>query len=120
MNSRSLWEAFIKQKEKRRKYGNKEGYVRGEILDSKHEAAVYRDLLIREAAKEISNLRRQVEFACVVNGKFICSWLSDFTYTENGKQVVVDAKSEATRKIAVYRIKKKLVEAIYQVEIEEV
>lgn len=120
MNSRKLWEAHILHKEARKKYGNVKATVRGEVLDSKHEAARFRDLLILQAAGEISELQRQKEFACVFNGIYICSWFCDFYYKQKGKWVVEDAKSAATRKDKVYRIKKKIVEALYDVEIKEV
>lgn len=86
---------------------------------SKHEAKIYGDLLLREKAGEIQNLRCQIPFDLAVNGEKICRYVSDFTFTENGAEVVVDAKSEYTKKLPVYRLKKKLMKACLNIEIKE-
>jgi hypothetical protein len=120
MNNRQLWKSYIEKKNPRRKYGEEKCLVRGEVLDSKHEGKRYRDLMLLQAAGEIYRLERQVEFPCVVEGKKICSWYADFVYTQGRDMVVEDAKSVATRKDKTYRLKKKLVEAFYSIEIQEV
>uniref|UniRef100_A0A6M3IN66 DUF1064 domain-containing protein n=1 Tax=viral metagenome TaxID=1070528 RepID=A0A6M3IN66_9ZZZZ len=117
MNQRSEWEAFIKKKEGRTKYGNKKAVVRGEVLDSKHEAKRYQDLLFLEAAGHITDLKRQVEFHLIVNGWKIASYFADFCYIENAKKIVEDAKGCKTRD---YTIKKKLMKALFGIEIKEV
>jgi len=68
-------------------------------------------------ARLISELRRQIPFKCEVNGKLICTYFADFTYVREGKYVVEDAKGWATRE---YKLKKKLVEALWGIEIQEV
>ena len=45
------------------------------------------------------------------------TYLADFVYKENGKEVVEDTKGFRTE---VYKIKKKLMAYIYQIEIKEV
>ncbi len=119
MNTRQLWTAHIEKRKRRSKYGEEKCLVRGEVLASKHEGQRYRDLMLLQAAGEIYGLERQVEFPCVVEGKKICSWYADFVYNEGQEMIVEDAKSEATRKDKTYRLKKKLVEALYHVEIKE-
>jgi hypothetical protein len=52
-----------------------------------------------------------------VQGKLICTYVADFKYLENGKEVVEDVKGFKT---PVYKLKKKLVEAIYGIEIIEI
>ena len=49
----------------------------------------------------------------------ICDYESDFTYRREGKLVVEDVKSKATVTYA-YRIKKKLMLAVFGIEIQEV
>ena len=65
----------------------------------------------------ISDLELQKEFElqpaftdCEGNKVRAIRYKADFTYTDNetGKTVVEDVKSEATRKDAVYKIKKKM------------
>lgn len=92
---------------------------------SKREAARYDELRLLERAGEIRDLRLQVRYRCEVNGVHVCDYLSDFTFYERAEDgvtwrlVVEDVKSEATRRIPVYRLKKKLVFALYGVDIRE-
>ena len=102
------------------KYKAKKTVVDGIVFDSLKEASYYRDLKLLEKAGEIYALELQPIFQIVVNGKKICKYYADFAYMENGERKVVDVKSAFTRKNPVYRIKKKLVEAIYGTEITEV
>jgi hypothetical protein len=71
-----------------------------------------------EVAGKITDLRLQVPLHCLVNGLLVCDYIADFAWLENGVQHVGDAKSEGTR-TAVYRLKKKLVFACLDVQIEE-
>lgn len=66
----------------------------------------------------IRDLKLQVKFPVVVNKKRICSYVSDFTYYDEFGYHVVDVKSPITAKNPVFRLKKKLVEALYNFEIE--
>ena len=71
-----------------------------------------------EEKGEIWNLRLQVKFPVLIDGKRVCSYIADFVYEdENGKHVV-DVKSPITSKNPTFRLKKKLVEAQYKIEIE--
>ena len=63
-----------------------------------------------------TNLKLQPKFVCMVNDKKICTYRADFKYLENGKLVVEDTKGFRT---PVYRLKKKLVEALFNIEIVE-
>lgn len=106
--------------EKRKnKYGNLPGYVNGKKFDSRHEAEVYRDLMLRVKAGELRCVIRQVRFdlADFENLQYI----ADFVTIAPDKTVeVLDAKSEATRKDKVYIIKKKLMREKWGIEIREV
>jgi hypothetical protein len=55
-----------------------------------------------------------------VREQLVCTYIADFVYRNSQHQEVVeDVKSEITRKNPVYRIKKKLVKAIFGVDISE-
>jgi hypothetical protein len=100
----------------RSKYGAKKTVVDGITFDSMAEAARYGALRIVQAAGLIKDLRLQVPYVIVVNGKKICRYVADFVYIENGKEVVEDVKGMKT---PVYNLKKKLMEAVFGVVILE-
>lgn len=101
------------------KYKNEKVDTKDGKFDSKKEHAYYGKLQMRERAGEISDIQKQVKFKCEVNGMLICNYIADFTYVENGKLVVCDVKSEMTKKLPVYRLKKKLMRAIHNIDIFE-
>lgn len=79
---------------------------------SKAEARRYATLRIEEQTGAISVLQTQPEFPISVNGVKCAVYKADFAYFRGHKRIVEDVKSAAT-KTAVYRLKKKLVEAAY-------
>ena len=92
------------------------------MYDSKAEASFAAKLDIARKAKEASErvveIERQPKFPIEVNGKKTCIYKGDFLVTyANGDVKVFDVKGVAT---PVYRLKKKLVEAIYGITIIEV
>jgi hypothetical protein len=90
-------------------------------FDSKKEATRWWQLRAMETQGQISNLRRQVRFPLEVAGWLVCTYVADFVYIDGaGMEVVEDAKSEYTRKLPVYAIKKKLMLACLGVVIREV
>ena len=97
------------------KYGN----VKTDGFDSKKEARRYADLLLLERAGRIQNLRSQIPYACVVNGIHVCDYVADAVYNEGARLVVEDTKSEVTRKLPVYRLKRKLMLACHGIQITE-
>lgn len=101
------------------KYLNEKVEVDGEKFDSKKEAARYATLLLLEKKGEITNLQRQVTFRLEVNGQLVCKYIADFMYAVNGVGVVEDCKSKMTRTLPVFRIKKKLMKALYNIDIKE-
>ena len=87
-------------------------------FDSRKEANRYNELVSMQKASQIANLRLQVHFSLM--GAFTTSegvkvrgieYIADFTYEQDGKLVIEDVKSEATRKDPVYVMKKKLMAA---------
>ena len=102
------------------KFGNTKVVVDGIKFDSKKEANRYGNLKLLEKAGDISDLKLQVKMEIMVKEKKIATYIADFTYMEKGQYVVEDVKSDFTRKNPVYRLKKKLIEAIYNLKIKEV
>lgn len=88
----------------------------GILFDSIKEANRYDDLLLMQRCGEIEYLERQVKFRLVVEGELIGTYVADFVYKENGKQVVEDSKGFRT---ATYRMKYKLMKAIHKIKIFE-
>lgn len=102
------------------KYKNKKMVLNGRVYDSKKEMMRAIQLKQMEKAGLISDLQEQVRFVLqepFVNnyGKKIreIAYVADFVYNENGKQIVEDVKSQATRDIAVFKIKHKMFEKKY-------
>ena len=76
---------------------------------------------LAERAGEISGLEIQPRFPLVVNGQDCGSYVGDFAYvTKDGERVVEDVKSAATRKLPTYRLKRRLVWALYGLTVVEV
>lgn len=104
---------------KQNKFFAKKTEADGIIFDSKREAARYRELSLMQQAGAISNLTLQTDYPLVVNGVKIASYRSDFEYIQDGEKVVEDSKSDYTKKLLWYRMKKKLMLAIHGIEIKE-
>ncbi len=101
------------------KYHAKRVHLDGRTFDSKREATRWSQLCLLQLAGKVRNLEPQVEYPVVVNGVSVCSYFADFRYfdCEKRKWVVEDAKGVRT---AVYKLKKRLVEALYGIKIVEV
>lgn len=113
---------FTEPEKKKSKYGNKKTEVDGIKFDSKKEAKRYGELMILLKAGEIGLLERQVVFELKIGEKRVCKYIADFVYTDQktGERIVEDVKSEATRKLRLYRLKKKLMQEIIGIKIKEV
>lgn len=88
-------------------------------FDSEKERDVWTLLELRARAGEITDLQRQVKYALVVNGQHICDYVADYVWQEGARRVVADCKSVMTRKLRVYKIKFKLMQACHGITIEE-
>jgi len=76
------------------------------------------ELVLMQRAGEISHLQLQPAFPCIIDGQKICTYKADFKYFTAKECVVEDVKGVKT---PVYRLKKKLVEALYPgVKIQEI
>jgi hypothetical protein len=129
------------QKPRRSKYGSHKITVDGQVFDSQKEARRYGELKLLLAAGKISELRTQVLYELIPTqyetverygkgGKRLkdglkvveraCDYIADFVYVEDGKTVVEDVKSVATRKKESYIIKRKLMLYLKHIKLKEV
>lgn len=105
------------------KYNAKGEYIDGVWFASAAEAKRYNQLCEMVASGMIDRLELQPTYPISVKSKHIANYRADFRYvvlTEYGsigKLVIEDVKGMITD---VYTIKKKLVEAIYEIEINEI
>jgi hypothetical protein len=107
---------------KRSKHRNVKTQLDGVSYDSAKEANRAAELRLCVIGNKIADLRAHVAYKLVVNDQYVCSYEADFVYLDlvTGKEVVEDVKSDHTRKLPVYRIKKKLMKACLGIEIIEV
>lgn len=127
------------------KYGSRKVISKGYVFDSRKEVRRYNELLLLERAGVIQDLQRQVPFELIPaqyeeipTGEFykrgklkgqpktkrVCIeksvvYNADFVYYENGKMVVEDTKSEAT-KTKDYILKRKMLLYFKGIKIREV
>jgi hypothetical protein len=109
------------QKKKLSKYRNRKTEYMGIHFASQKEKNRYQELLLLERAGLIKNIELQPRYDLVVNGHKLGFYRGDFRYEDVATDSVIleDVKSPAT-KTAVYQLKKKLVKALYGVDIVEV
>lgn len=103
----------------KRKFNNAPVILDGLRFDSKKEGQRWLALIVLKRFGSISCLRRQVRIPVAVNGVVVCRYVADFVYLENGQRIVEDVKSRFTRTLPVYRLKMKLLKALYGIEIRE-
>jgi hypothetical protein len=105
------------------KYNAKGEHIDGHWFASQAEGVRYKQLLRLAEQEKIERIELQPSFPLAVNGKHVATYRADFRYAvldETGrtvKVVVEDVKGMVTD---VYVMKKKLVEAIYTIEINEI
>lgn len=98
------------------KYKNEKMIADGRLFHSKREAARWSELKLLEHGGKISDLKHQVRFDLHVKGTLVCAYIADFTYTQNGVNVVEDSKGPKTKE---YVIKRKLMKAVHGIEVHE-
>jgi len=100
------------------KYHNRKTIIDGITFDSKKEADRYQYLKLLELAGEIHGLTLQPSYDLIAQGgRKVGKYRADFKYNQNGRLVVEDVKGVRT---AVYRLKKRIVEAVHGIQIMEV
>ena len=106
-----------------RKYRNNPVNTLDGRFDSQAELRHWNHLKLRQLAREISDLKRQVTFVLLpafeLNGKKYqpMRYIADMTYIENGALVVCDVKGAVTPE---YRIKRRLMASVHGIEIKEI
>lgn len=105
--------------ERRGKYNAKKTEVDGRVFDSRAEARRYSELCLLEKAGEIKDLECQPVYPCLVEGKLVCKYIADFRYLhiKTSYTVIEDVKGVKT---PVYKLKKRLVECLYNITITEI
>ena len=104
------------------KYHNKKTEYDGVTFMSRKEAN-YASLLdtlkfAKGTSDKVLSYEKQVPYPIELNGKKICKYLADFKVTYcDGRIEIIDVKGFKTD---IYRLKKKLVEAQYGIEIKEI
>lgn len=120
LKSRQRAKAKAKKKSKYKAKGER---IDGRYFSSAAEAERYRQLKKLESDGAIEGLECQPRFNIVVNNVKICAYVADFRY------LVLDDRGSAVRTVIedvkgmmmpVYKLKKKLVEAVYPFEIVEI
>jgi hypothetical protein len=102
---------------RRNKFGAKSIVVDNIRFASLAEARRYEQLKLLARACDIRNLELQPEFPFLMNGEKIFIYRADFAYFRGETRIVEDVKGVST---PLYRLKKKLIEAAYHIEIVEV
>lgn len=103
--------------QKRTKYNNRRVAEGGKTFDSQHERDVYNELVLEARAGKYCAVLCQVAFMLPGGVKYIADFV---TLEVGGKFEVWDAKSPATAKDKVYRLKKRLMRECLGIEIREV
>ena len=101
----------------RTKYGNQRTMLDGRSFASKHEARVYEEFKLQVRAGIYRAVMCQVPFLLPGDVRYIADFV---TLNNNGTYTVYDAKSEATQRDKIYRLKKKQLKACCGIEIQEV
>jgi hypothetical protein len=97
------------------KYGNVRTVVDGIAFHSAKESRRWGELRLLERAGAITALERQPVYLIKINSTLIARYIGDFRYEDHGQTVVEDVKGITT---PMFRLKSKLVKAIYGIEIK--
>ena len=107
------------------KYHSRKITIDNQTFDSMKEFGRWKDLQRLLGAGVITELKRQVKFELIPSqknefGKVIerpVTYVADYVYTKNGKQIVEDVKGYKTKE---YVIKRKLMLYVHGIRIHEV
>ena len=104
---------------KRHKYGAVPVTIDGIRFASKKEGKRYGELKLLAKAGKIKHLELQVKYPFQLNREHMFTYIADFTYwdCETDRNVIEDVKGVRT---PLYRLKKKLIENQYDLEIVEI
>ena len=124
------------KKKPKNKYMAKKVELDGHKFDSVKESKRYTHLKMLEEAGEISSLRMQVIYPFVHNKHQITRYIADFVYRNaDGDEIVEDVKGFRSRKYrgkdgkmkyqsspayTMFRMKKKMMQAWYGIDVQEI
>jgi len=100
------------------KYGNETVVCNGHAFPSIGEMERYKELYLLERAGEISDLKLQPVIPLIVNGIRVGSYRADFRYLVTASDELVYEDFKGLR-LPLFRLKKKLVKALYGIEVKE-
>lgn len=109
----------LTKQETPRKYHNEPIKVDGIRFDSKAEARRYGELRLMQDAGKIYGLVHHPSYPISIDDCFICKYIADFAYLDidTDRLIIEDVKGVRTQ---AYQIKKKLMKALYNIDIMEV
>ena len=84
---------------------------------SKREAHYYLIYKRLEELGKITDLKLQPKFPFIYNNKKMFTYIADFSYTDEFGTHIIDVKGVST---PIFKLKKKLIESQYKIEIEVV
>jgi hypothetical protein len=119
----SLKGGRVQNKSKSSKFNNIKVEIDGYNFDSKKEAEFYGALKIKKQASLIKDFQMQIKYEIVVNKIHIANYFLDFIIQHNdGSFEYIDIKGKDSKtnkfiKTGVFALKKRLVEAIYDIKI---
>ena len=113
-------EAFALHVGKANKYRAKRTTIGDQTFASKREASRFLVLKRLEESGAIARLECQPEYLLEIAGRKIAKYVADFRYVTTARPVRVVIEDAKGYKTPVYRLKKKLVEALYGIEVVEV
>jgi hypothetical protein len=106
-----------KQTRRAQKFGNVRVTNADGTFDSQKEHRRWCELKLLERGGAIRNLEHHVPISIDVNGQHICKYEADFTYFENDVRIYEDCKGGSATITDVFRLKRKLIRALYGVDI---
>jgi hypothetical protein len=117
--------AVVYRCKRQTKFRNKRVRYDGFLFGSGKEKDRYIELKLLEKSGEIRNLTVHPSFLLVVNGHDVGSYVADFMYRVGSKDVIEDTKGKDERsgwstQTQLYKLKKKLMKALYGVEVKEI
>jgi hypothetical protein len=121
MNVKS--EGFLKMSsrsakpKKNSKYNAKKVKIDNILFDSKLEGNRYIELKQLLSLGVISDLETHKKYPLIVNGLEVTTYEADFVYKKDGVEIIEDTKGFLTKE---YKVKKKLMKAVYDKDIVEV
>lgn len=98
-------------KPKQNKFNAKQTEYGGVVYHSQKEADYAAELDLRQRAGQVEKWKRQVKISLDVNGFHICNYFVDFkAWLKVGKIQLIEVKGF---EIEIFRLKRKLLEAVY-------